>query len=93
MAVMLLSWVLAKNILVPIQPLGSTSLNLPEESTPLIPHDAGAPPYHARMFDIVDIQSIDLYSDEYPDGPADRVEDETKGARFQLFWKLYNMLA
>jgi AAT family amino acid transporter len=91
MIVMYLSWVLVKNIVVPIP--APASLDLLNESTPLIPHDAGAPHHHSRVYDIVDIQTIDLYSDEYPDDPVDAVEDETKETRFQLFWKLYNMLA
>jgi len=92
MVFMILSWILARNIGAPIPP-SNASLNPPDESTPLMPHDAGAPPHRARVFDIVDIQAINLFNDEYPDSLADRVEDETKGTRFPLFRKLYDMLA
>ena len=91
MIVMCLFWVLIKNIVVPIP--APAPLDFLNESTPLIPRDAGALPHRSRVYDIVDIQAIDLYSDEYPDDPVDAVEDETKETRFQLFWKLYNMLA
>ncbi|OAX40860.1 hypothetical protein K503DRAFT_713784 [Rhizopogon vinicolor AM-OR11-026] len=93
MATMYLCWFFTKHIVVPIPAPRNTSLDLSNESTPLIPHDAGALPHHKRVFDIVDIQTIDLYSDEYPDDPADGVEDETKRTRIPLFWKLYNILA
>lgn len=90
MMVMFIFWVTTKNIVTPIPDPDYASVDLSNESTPLIPPAA---PSHTWVFDIVDIQSINLYSDEYPDDPAEGVEDEGKETRFQLFWKLYNMLA
>lgn len=90
--VMFIFWVITKNIVTPIPDPDNAPVDISNESTPLIPIPPGAPS-HTWVFDIVDIQSINLYSDEYPDDPAEGVEDEGKGTKFQLFWKLYNMLA
>jgi amino acid permease len=45
------------------------------------------PARHEWRSDIVDIQTIDLYSDEY-DEPLDEVNDEIRGKRFRLFLEL-----
>jgi hypothetical protein len=37
------------------------------------------------MSDIVDIRTIDLYSDEHADEPLDEVTDETRRKRFLSF--------
>ena len=95
MVVMCLSWALAKNtFVVPIPALGNASQDPPNDTTPLIPYDTGARnPDHKWTFDIVDIRTINLYNDEYSDEPSDGVEDEIRGKRFPLFWRLYYMLA
>jgi amino acid permease len=93
MVVMGLCWVLARNTFVDSTPVPGNALDLPNERTSLIRNDTGTrEARHEWRSDIVDIQTIDLYSDEY-DEPLDEVNDEIRGKRFRLFWNLYDMVA
>jgi AAT family amino acid transporter len=78
MVIMGLCWVLARNTFVDSIPVAGTL-----ETTALIPHGAGTGTREAHhkckwTSDIVDIQTIDLYNDEYADEPLDEVMDETR---------------
>ncbi|KAG2133812.1 amino acid permease-domain-containing protein [Suillus bovinus] len=93
MVIMGLCWVLAKNTFIDSIPVPGNA-DHPNETTTLIPRNAGTQEAHSKWrSDIVDIQTVDLYSDEYADEPLDEVKDEPKGKRFSFFWRLYDMLA
>ncbi|KAG2740785.1 hypothetical protein P692DRAFT_201796965 [Suillus brevipes Sb2] len=97
MVIMGLCWVLARNTFIDSIPVaGTVDPHPPNETTSLIPHDTGtreAESHYKWTSDIVDIRTIDLYSDEYPDETLDEVADETRRKRFLFFWRLYDMLA
>lgn len=93
MVVMGLCWILARNTFIMSIPLPGNA-DPPNETTSLIPHGTGARETRYKLTsDIVDIRTIDLYSDEYADEPLDEVTDEIRRKRFRLFWRLYDMLA
>jgi hypothetical protein len=95
MVIMGLCWVLARNTFIDSIPVaGNVDPHPPNETTSLIPHGTGTREAHYKWTsDIVDIRTIDLYSDEYPDETLDEVADETRRKRFLFFWRLYDMLA
>ncbi|KAG2153672.1 amino acid permease-domain-containing protein [Suillus bovinus] len=93
MVIMGLCWVLAKNVFIDSIPVPGNA-DHPNETTSLIPRNAGTQEAHSKWrSDIVDIQTVDLYSDEYADEPLDEVKDEPKAKRFSFFWRLYDMMA
>jgi AAT family amino acid transporter len=92
MVIMGLCWVLARNTFNSIPVTGTVDLDSPDETTSLIPGTREAHHKCQWTSDIVDIQTIDLYSDEYADEPLDEVVDETRRKRYMFLWRLYDVL-
>lgn len=93
MIVMGLGWVLLKNAFIDSTPV-SGNADPPNETTSLIPRETETREARYKWkSDIVDIDTIDLYSDEYTDEPLDEVKDKPRGKRFSFFWKLYDIVA
>ncbi|KAG1765768.1 amino acid permease-domain-containing protein [Suillus occidentalis] len=94
MVIMGLCWVLARNTFNSIPVTGTPDLDLdpPDETTSLIPGTREAHRKCKWTSDIVDIQTIDLYSDEYADEPLDEVVDEVRRKRVMFLWRLYDVL-
>jgi hypothetical protein len=72
---------------------GYTDAVLDYLKTTLNTPDLKYPTTQTQRLDIVDIRTIDLYSDEYANETLDEVTDEMRRKRFLLFWRLYDMLA
>ncbi|KAG1904306.1 amino acid permease-domain-containing protein [Suillus fuscotomentosus] len=93
MIVMGLGWVLLKNAFIDSTSV-SGNADPPNETTSLIPRETETREARYKWkSDIVDIDTIDLYSDEYTDEPLDEVKDKPRGKRFSFFWKLYDIVA
>jgi hypothetical protein len=90
MVIISLCWVLARNTFVDSTLVTGSNIDPPDETTSLIPHGTGTREAHYKWTsDIVNIRTIDLYSDEYADETLDKVMDEMRRKRFLL----YDMLA
>ncbi|KAH7923932.1 hypothetical protein BV22DRAFT_1130240 [Leucogyrophana mollusca] len=95
MLVMYLTWILAKRA-VPMSPgSGNAPSASAHESTPLIGTGTGG--HTSRWFDIVDIQNVDLFKDEYEEEATDEADDEQRAKRLQsrarILWRVYYLVA
>lgn len=101
MIVMYTIWALAKNTSA-TKPMavtpGNLSLGSAGELTPLIPTDSrGHATRRTRLFDIVDILSVDLYKDEHVEDADEELNDEEVKqndlqGRFGWLWRLYYLI-